>query len=226
MFKFLVIISIFFSIQRTIYAQEIPIPVNYSIISSVRGNLDNDTTSELVVAYDTAPVNDTSYESTPRMLIIYKLKNNTWIKWKESKQALLGSRDGGMMGDPFDNIVIENKILKISHFGGSSWKWNTTDIYRFQKNDFYLIGFTSYFGKHCEEWEDEDVNLSTGKIVVTHEEEKCDSTYAPIDEPNKKVSETTYKKGIIITLEKRHERDIVVITPKGKHHIYIAHKND
>ncbi len=83
-----------------------------------------------------------------------------------------------MMGDPFEGIEIKNNVLLISHFGGSSWKWTNVDKYRFQNNQFELIGYTSNFGKLCEYWANFDFNISTGKIACKKEFEDYDNNQA------------------------------------------------
>ncbi|MDB9931326.1 hypothetical protein OAD28_01220 [Flavobacteriales bacterium] len=197
--------------------QEIPIPDNYSIVDSVSGDLDKDSFKELVVAYNTGPEN--KIDGVPRELVIYKLKNNKWTEWKRSSQALYGSRDGGMMGDPFGEIEIENGILLISQYGGSSWKWGFTDKYRFQDVEFYLIGYSSIAGKHCEYWKDVDFNLSTGKLIIKKEYEECETEEQEI---YKRENETLFEKGLKITMQNRQEREIKITTPKYGHEIYIA----
>lgn len=209
-------------------AQEIPIPQNYSVVEKVTGDLDKDNIPELVVAYNTKQETD-SGDNIPRELIIYKLKNNQWTVWKKSKQALYGSRDGGMMGDPFESIEIKNQVLHISQNGGSSWKWGHTDKYRFQNGAFYLIGYTGDNGKDCEYWTHVDFNLSTGKLIVKKEHQKCklDKNDELIDmDIVKEENETIIKKGLKITFEKRSEKKVVIVTPKYKHEIYIAHTQD
>ena len=190
---------ILIAILNSLFAlgQETPIPENYSIVDTVTGDLDNDGISELVAAYNTKQ--DSSDEGVPRELIIYKKENNKWSVWKKSAQALYGSRDGGMMGDPYEEMKIEKAILKISHSGGSSWKWGHTDKYRYQDGEFALIGYASYGGKPCEYWEDVDFNLSTGKMIVKKEYEDCDKG----QEIYKRENETLYKKGLKITLQNR-----------------------
>lgn len=54
-----------------------------------------------------------------------------------------------MMGDPFEKMTIDNGILIIDHFGGG-WKWKIIDKYRFQENEFILIGYTNIDGRPCE----------------------------------------------------------------------------
>ena len=45
--------------------------------------------------------------------------------------------------------------------------------YRYQNNDFELIGFKLHEGILCDYWEDFDFNLSTGKINYKKETENC-----------------------------------------------------
>lgn len=197
------------------YGQELPIPDGYSVVDSVTGDLDNDFIAERVVAFNIGPENE--YEGVPRELIIYKRKNHQWTIWRRSSQALLGSQDGGMMGDPFGELEIKNGILLISQNGGSSWKWGFTDKYRFQDDEFYLIGYSSIFGKPCEYWEDVDFNISTGMFIVKKEFEACER-----QQLYKKENETFFEKGLKITLQNRQVREIKIISPKYGHEIYLA----
>lgn len=197
--------------------QKISIPEKYSIVDLARGDLDNDSIEELVVVYNNEREPETEI-GFPRELIIYKFINNKWIDWKKSKEVLYHSQNGGMMGDPFGDIEIKNGILQIDQNGGSSWRWGITDKYRFQNGDFYLIGYTSIFGKICEYWEKIDFNLSTGKLIFKKEHETCGTGGANI---YKKEEETLFKKGLKITLQKRQAKKIKITIPNGQN-IYIA----
>lgn len=72
------ILTYILTFNLTAYGQEIPVPLNYSIIDSVTGDLDKDGIKELVVAYNTQQEKD--FEGISRELIIYKLENNKWIE--------------------------------------------------------------------------------------------------------------------------------------------------
>ncbi|WP_378181120.1 hypothetical protein [Aquimarina sp. SS2-1] len=215
LFSVLFIITFF----CTLIAQNIPMRENYIITMNASGDLDNDGISELVVAYDLAT--DRKKSNSTRELIIYKEKNNQWMVWKTSKQALYGIDEGGQMGDPLVGMEIKKGVLSIVHYGGSSWKWGQTDKYRFQEGEFFLIGYKSLSGKLCEYWEKVDFNLSTGKMVVTKEYEDCGAEATKI---YKKENETIFEKGLKISLQKRREKEIAIITPKYKHKVYVANK--
>ena len=215
--KAIYILTLLLTAVQFAKGQEVPIPDNYSIVDSISGDLDKDSINELVVAYNVGPENE--IDGVPRELIIYKLENDKWIEWKKSAQALYGSRDGGMMGDPYGEMEIRNGILHISQNGGNSWKWGFTDKYCFQDGEFYLIGYTSIGGKLCEYWREVDFNLSTGKMIVKKEFEECETDDQEI---YKRENETLFEKGLKITIQKRQEREIKITTPKYGHEIYIA----
>jgi len=209
---------------QAMVGQGLSIPENYTLVDSIRGDLNRDGIDELAVAYTTAVENEETLESVPRELIIYQKEGNAWVVWKKSAKALYGSRDGGMMGDPFGGIEIKKGLLLVNQNGGSSWKWGHTDTYRYQEGAFYLIGYSSNYGKPCEYWTDVDFNLSTGKMIVEKEYESCgvddeQQTY-------KRENETIYKKGLRITLENRNQKELKIVTPKYKHEIYIATGNE
>lgn len=61
-----------------ISAQKIPIPNGFSLIKSVVEDLDKDSVNELVAAYNTRIVSESSSENIPRMLVIYKKDGVNW----------------------------------------------------------------------------------------------------------------------------------------------------
>jgi len=220
------ILLFFFSLIgiQSIFGQDLPIPVNYTIVDSVKGDLNKDGIEELVIVYNTEKEKEDTFESVPRELIIYKKIKDNWMVWKKSKSAVYGSRDGGMMGDPFGEIEIKNGILLVSQNGGSSWKWGHTDKYRYQNGGFYLIGYSSTYGKPCEYWTEIDFNLSTGKMVIKKEYDSCENEEE--QKIYKSENETIYKKGLKISIEKRNKKEIKIVSPKYKHEIYIAISTD
>lgn len=219
--KYLFLFALLLILKQS-YAQQIPIPAHYKLIDSAYGNLDNDSSKEMAAVYNTKIENPDSSENIPRELIIYKKNAGQWVAWQKSSQAIGGTQDGGMLGDPFAGIIIQNGILIINEEGGSSWKWNTTNSYRYQDGAFYLIGYHSFYGKLCEYWQEIDFNLSTGKLLFSKEFEDCDKK----QQIYKRQKETLYKKGIKITLQQRNAKTITLTTPRYHEEIYIAIKED
>ncbi len=203
-------LSIIFSTLS--FAQKEFQPKNATINETVNGDLDGDKIPEKVIVYN-IPTNDDSGDI--REIQILKKINNKWTILEKSRKAIYGSKDGGMMGDPYQNTTIENGILNITHYGGSSWKWGGTDKYRFQNGHFELIGISSENGKPDEYWTTVDFNLSTGKLVF-------DKEVTNTKEYGKSKNEIFIKKGLKINLQNRHqEKQREILLPKTKEKVYL-----
>lgn len=66
-----------------------------------------------------------------------------------------------------------------------------------------------------------DFNLVTGKINIEKEFERCETEK---DGVYKRQNETFFRKGIILTLQNRFAKDIIIISPKYRREIYLASK--
>lgn len=190
------------------------LPKGYEILDEKIGDLDTDGIAEKVIVYNTT---DKTEDGFIREIQILKNDKENWKIWRKSRNAILKSDEGGIMGDPFNGIDIEKGILMINVAGGSSWKWSEGDKYRFQNNEFELIGYSSTSGKTCQYWESFDFNLSTGKIIYKKEYEYCEEGQKKY-EPN---NEIFFKKGVKVNLSNRNTLDIKIISPKYKHELYL-----
>ncbi|WP_160139754.1 hypothetical protein [Chryseobacterium sp. c4a] len=186
-------------------------PKGSTILQTVDGDLDGDQIPEKVMVYNTN-ADDESGEI--REIQILKKVNGRWTILEKSTNAILDSESGGIMGDPYSGTSIEKGILIISHFGGSSWKWQYTDKYRHQNGRFELIGHTSSSGRPGDYIKNVDFNLSTGQINFTNEVDNT-KEYGPSQK------ETFIKKGIKINLQNRNDKSIKIILPKTKAEIFI-----
>jgi hypothetical protein len=100
-------------------------------------------------------------------VLALRQKDGKWQRSAVSDRCGLNSDEGGIWGDPFEEIRIERGALVIEHFGGSNWRWGITSRYRFQDNQWTLIGRTdsSSFTNDPEYRDDADRNFSTGLVV-------------------------------------------------------------
>jgi hypothetical protein len=201
-------------------AQEVEYPPKYTLLYEASGDLDKDNVPEKAVIYNTP---DTNAENGGiiREIIIYKQSGNQWIPWHRSREALLDSKSGGMMGDPFQEMEIDKGILSILQAGGSSWHWSRYDKYRFQNGRFELIGYTSEFGKHCVEWTTIDYNLSTGKISARKTYDQCDDNGDNLKTIKTEQDTFTHKLASPILLDKRELADVKIVSPKYKFELYL-----
>ncbi len=194
------------------FAQKEFQPQGATVIETVDGDLDGDHIPEKVIVYNTK---DTTDFGNFREIQILKRVNQKWTILEKSRNAILKSKDGGMMGDPYQSTEIKNGILMITQAGGSSWKWGYTDKYRFQNGHFELIGYSSDSGKPEEYWIDVDFNLSTGQLIFEKEVENT-------EEYGNSKREVFIKKGMKINLQNRNqEKRREILLPKTKEKVYL-----
>lgn len=172
------------SVPAAATADTIASPAGLTKLGEATGDLDKDGQAETVIVYDTQRSSKDDM-GTERELHIFKSKDGKWELWHKSIGPVMPSESGGVMGDPFGEVKIENGCIVVFHAGGSRMKWNYTHRYRFQEGDWKLIGATSLDGAPCEYWQTYDYNLSTGNINYEKETEDCDKS-----EENPKMSKT------------------------------------
>ncbi|MCH5599189.1 hypothetical protein [Niabella ginsengisoli] len=166
-------------------------PKFWKLKQTALGDLDNQPGDEAAIVYETPVPGDLGFAQA---LAIFKKTENKWKLWHQSFSPVLGTQNGGMMGNPFESISISNRTIIIHHFGGSRQKWNYTHIYRYQNNDWYLIGAGVHFGAPCDYFVGLDYNLSTGNIVADYAQEICDDENP--DERALKEWKETFKRKI------------------------------
>ncbi|GAB5551670.1 MAG: hypothetical protein Sapg2KO_12610 [Saprospiraceae bacterium] len=155
---------------KIVFNDTIPTPEGFTVLLEAEGDLDKDRQAEKVVIYDT-PIE--TEMGTERAIHIFRKGPENWMLWHKTTGGILSSGHGGMFGDPLNDVRIERGCIVLEHFGGSRQKWAYLHRYRFQNEDWELIGTTVGFGVPCESWETFDYNLSTGNLDYKLEQEKC-----------------------------------------------------
>ena len=67
---------------------------------------------------------------------------------KRNDKVAMRIDEGGVMGDPYTNMVFKNGYFSLEHNGGSNWRWSHIITFKFDtvNYDWYLhkIGGDSY----------------------------------------------------------------------------------
>lgn len=176
------------------------IPASYESLNTVEGDLNKDGMADVVIVANKRDEKNASADKKPARLLIILFKNKTGYELSiASDKAIMKANSGGAMGNGFDNITIENSVLTIEHAGGSSSRWSSTHKFRYQNNDFYLIGkhsISADANKFCESLDDnanlddEDINYITGDYI----HKKISSNCKLITNVKKKVSKKPLQK--------------------------------
>lgn len=167
-----------FKIRAEANTKEAFLPEGYTFIDSAKADFNGDGWVDLalVMALKNNQTTDDSWKADcQRGLLILE---RTFTGYKTSAwtpEGVLCSGCGGVFGDPYAGMEFNKQVLKVKHFGGSNWKWTQDYTFRYQNNQWILIGLTHdnfYGAKACPGAFGmagrnlDDVNFSTGKQHV------------------------------------------------------------
>ncbi len=201
------------------------------------GDLDKDSIDEKVIVYklknpvykvDSQTRDTTKFEYE---LVIFKFVDKKWVIWQRSINAVFEIesyiRDSNQINnDQVFDINIQKGILIISYgqgIGGNNTRSDYVYKFRFQNNEFQLIGYTSSGGQFARGCTFEDCNLSTGKIEVSEQIADYANTNS---ESNEKIISNKheifyYKFKEKVNLQNIYEKSIRIVSPKYKLQINI-----
>lgn len=171
-----------------LYSQELKdftVPKTYEKILETKGDLDKDGKDEVVMVFNVNP----KAEVSGRKFYILKNINGKLKIWKENVTLIFDNKLGFYPDDNKLEITIKNNSLNISQMYFTNSRHTDTSKYtfRFQNDDFYLIGASIRFDDTCEYNFKNEVNFSTGKVIIDNQYSDCD------DGTDRKIPENTYK---------------------------------
>lgn len=120
------------------------IPKGYMLLDSASGDLNRDEYEDMILVLnkpDEKETSDVSAHPTLRpLLLLLGQSSRTYKVVARNDKTVYCVDCGGMMGDPFTQIVIKNGYFSIEHYGGSSWRWGliTTFKYSTTNKTWYL----------------------------------------------------------------------------------------
>lgn len=110
------------------------------------------------------------------LLIAFGTKENTYSLSIIADNVVLPVFAGGGYGDPFNGLNIDRGSVVVSDYGGSDDRWYHKYRFRFQDNDWFLIGATMGENHPIKEGTEmgndvDDYNLLTGDFISTRTNE-------------------------------------------------------
>ncbi len=161
------------------------IPKGWKLMDSISGDFNNDKQIDfvLVLASEKESGDDPANYECNRPLIILQKAPSGFLLAAYAKEAVLCKGCGGVFGDPYEGISLKKNVLNINHYGGSAWRWSSNFTFRFQKNQWQLIGCSqaSYWSLgECEGGPGDagynlaEANFSTSKAhIVKTKDDAC-----------------------------------------------------
>jgi hypothetical protein len=143
----------------------------YTVLDTAMADFNNDGLADVAIVSD-----DKNDPDKSRSLVILANTTAGYVLSVKTNAAILCKGCGGVFGDPYAGIRFKKNIITINHYGGSAWRWTSDFTFRFQNNQWELIGISqdSYFnaedcngkgvgasGRNLKE-----VNFSTKKLHI------------------------------------------------------------
>lgn len=144
------------------------IPKGYVLLDSASGDLNRDEYDDMILVLnkpDEKETSDVSEHPTLRpLLLLIGQPSNTYKVVARNDKAVYCVDCGGMMGDPFTQIVIKKGYFSIEHYGGSSWRWGLITTFKYSVTDktwyLYKQGSTTM---HTSNPDKEKTTITTAK---------------------------------------------------------------
>lgn len=149
------------------------IPKGYHMLHEYKGHLNEDTLMDITAILESdreiPDLKEEGHAQKPRILfVVFANPKGGYTLSVQSNESVLLSDDGGVFGDPLQELYIQNKCVCVDYYGGSAYKWAYTYKWRYQQNDWFLIGAThTSMSPHDNILEKYDFNLNTGKAEHT-----------------------------------------------------------
>jgi hypothetical protein len=107
------------------------------------GVLEHEYSLDLAYNFD----NDDGGSFYPRILFGAVNIDNDIYKLDFQDINLVRTRfEGGINGDPYEPLTVENDTFTIHSFGGSGWKWSEATTFKYMLGEWYKVNEESIYG--------------------------------------------------------------------------------
>ncbi len=153
------------------------IPTGWHFFDSTAGDLNKDKLADLVLVVERDAAEeenaDSEYSPTvegpPRvLLVLFQQKKGGYRRSVRADRLVMRNGEGGSLVDPWISLEVDRGSLVVGSYGGGWWRWRLDYRFRFQNDDWFLIGATNLsYHSGTGEMESYDYNLLTGDVEIT-----------------------------------------------------------
>ena len=105
----------------------------YTVLDTAMGDLNMDRIEDKIIVYKS--LLEINQGESKRPLEIYLGQSDGTFLFAESNEnVVLCYACGGVFGDPYEDVIIENGSFTVSHYGGSNWRWTRAITFSFVKD--------------------------------------------------------------------------------------------
>jgi len=125
---------------------------NSRVIMAAEGKLDGDRIDDIVIVTEFSAEDEEDFGYVEgefgfgerHIYVLLGAANGSYTVAHKNKFLILGGHEGGVFGDPLQKVEIDDEVLKIKHYGGSSSRWGYDMHFAYDDGQFALIYMTMY----------------------------------------------------------------------------------
>lgn len=115
------------------------VPEGYTALDTTSGDLNLDTYPDMTLVLKKNGEETTSdvveHPERRPLLLLLGQGEGTYKLAARNDNAVYCIDCGGMMGDPFMDVVIKKGYFSVEHYGGSGWRWTRTITFKYSPAD-------------------------------------------------------------------------------------------
>lgn len=117
-------------------AWRLPLPKDYLVISSDSGDMNGDGFDDHAVVLEKLP----GFSCLERKIYVFLSKGeDDFTVLKDANHLVLGANEGGVFEDPFLGLDIEEGVLSVGNYGGSSDRWGFEYFFKFLEGRLQMV---------------------------------------------------------------------------------------
>lgn len=115
------------------------VPLGFTVLDFRKGDINYDKRADYVVVLrrqgEDTLMAGVSLDDPPArpLVLITRQANGKLVKAAENGELVLCRECGGVMGDPYQGVEIVPGGFKVDFYGGSSWRWADTYLFRYDR---------------------------------------------------------------------------------------------
>ncbi|WP_113616957.1 hypothetical protein [Chitinophaga flava] len=117
------------------------IPKGYLILDTTSGDLNLDPYPDMIMVLYKPGEDSTSdvveHPEKRPLLILLGQPDHSYKLAARNDNVVYCVDCGGIMGDPFESVVIKNGYFSVEHYGGSAWRWTRIITFKYSPTDKY-----------------------------------------------------------------------------------------
>ncbi len=112
------------------------VPAGFGILDSASGDLNRDAWPDKVLVLRKNGEDTTTVEDLDRpLLLLLGQPDHRYALAARNDRVVLRRGEGGMMGDPYQQVVIKKGFFSVEHYGGSSHRWTRVITFKYAPAD-------------------------------------------------------------------------------------------